>query len=826
MRKILPIVLYILTLVGYGQAPHKPTASEIFESIKKLQFLGSVLYIAAHPDDENTKLITHFANHYKADVTYLSLTRGDGGQNLIGSELGDLLGVIRTYELLEARKVDGSNQLFTRAVDFGYSKHPDETFQIWNKDVVLGDIVWAIRTTQPDIIINRFDHRSPGTTHGHHTGSAMLSVEAFHLAAQPDAFPNQLSKTQPWQPKRLFFNTSWWFYGSQEKFEKADKSNLYTLTTGQFYPALGLSDSEISALSRSKHQSQGFGNTGSRGQEKEYLELLEGEMPNDSPFEGIDTSWNRLAGGAKIGALLQEVEQNFDFTNPAASVPQLLKAYQLIKQLEPSHWRNKKLDDITEIIAHCSGLFLEAVSEVQYASPGDSLSIHWEAINRSDVPFELVSISYKNQNINSETITLNNNNKINNNQTVKLINSNYTTPYWLVQQRSAGTHQIEDLSIVGLPHIEFPHPVVFEISLWGESISFTRNLVYKFNSPVTGEVYQPFQLLPPITGKFDESVYLFTGGQPQEISITLEAGSPQLSGQVWVEVPSGWQSSTPKPFNLNSRGEKQRITFQITPPNHNAEGKLQLRIQVGDQIYSHQAVTIDYPHIPYQKVLLNAQASVSHIDLQKRGEHIGYITGAGDEVAACLRQIGYQVTDLTPQQITSELLTQFDAVVLGIRAYNTLADLEHKMAVLFDYVAQGGNVIVQYNTSRELLFQPIAPYPITLSRDRVTDETAPVTWIDPKHKVLHFPNQITSSDFDNWVQERGLYFASDWDPKFKPILKMNDPKERATQGALLIAPYGKGFFTYTGLSFFRQLPQGVSGAYRLFANLIALNQQD
>ena len=294
-QSFLLLAACIVAFPTWGQRPEKPNAADIYHQIEKLNFLGNVLYIAAHPDDENTRLISYLSNEVLARTGYLSLTRGDGGQNLIGPELRELLGVIRTQELIEARKIDGGEQFFSRANDFGFSKNPTETLQIWDKNQVLSDVVWAIRTFRPDIVINRFDHRSPGTTHGHHTASAMLSMEAFDLANQPNQFADQLAYTQPWQPQRIYFNTSWWFYGSKEKFEKADKSKQAQLQIGVYYPFAGKSNQEIAALSRSCHQSQGFGNTGTRGEEDEYLEFLKGTAPanKNNLFDGIDTTWNR-----------------------------------------------------------------------------------------------------------------------------------------------------------------------------------------------------------------------------------------------------------------------------------------------------------------------------------------------------------------------------------------------------------------------------------------------------------------------------------------------------------------------------------------------------
>jgi LmbE family N-acetylglucosaminyl deacetylase len=331
------LLLFLSTIFSLqAQQPKKLNSSEIYEAVKKLNVLGSVLYIAAHPDDENTRLISYMSNEVKARTAYLSLTRGDGGQNLIGPEIRELLGVIRTQELLAARSIDGGEQRFTRANDFGYSKHPDETLEIWNKDDVLSDVVWAIREFKPDIIINRFDHRTPGRTHGHHTSSAMLSMEAFDMANDASKYSSQLKLTQTWQPQRLFFNTSWWFYGSQEKFEEADKSNMLSFDIGTFYSTKGSSNNELASMASSQHLSQGFGRLSQRGSQQEYIEFLKGEPLDGSNdvFAGIDTSWNRIDGGQAIGTIMTAIESNFNFVNPSAHLPQLLEAYKLLQNVK------------------------------------------------------------------------------------------------------------------------------------------------------------------------------------------------------------------------------------------------------------------------------------------------------------------------------------------------------------------------------------------------------------------------------------------------------------------------------------------------------------
>lgn len=816
----------LFILPAFAQQPHKPTASEIYESIRKLNFLGSVLYIAAHPDDENTRLISHLANEVKARTAYLSITRGDGGQNLIGSELGSLLGIIRTHELEEARKTDGGEQLFTRAIDFGYSKQPDETFSIWGKEAVLSDVVLAMRKFQPDIVINRFNHRTPGTTHGHHTASAILGLEAFDLSGDKTAFTEQLKLYNSWQPKRIFFNTSWWFYGSQEAFEKADKSNLVQLKTGAYYPSLGLSNGEIAALSRSKHQSQGFGNTGTRGEETDYLELLKGDMPTDSAqlFEGINTSWTRIEGGKAIGDILHQVEKDFDFTNPAKSMSGLVEAYKLLKD-RTDYWGIQKTKEIKKIIAACAGLFIEAVAETQYTSPGAEIKLNLEAINRSEVEMYLTDVTFNEISLLNDQTTLAENKRVQfETQIVIPGNAPYTSPYWIKQKGTSGLFKVEELEKIGAPVINENEPVYFKLMIEGEPFIFKRDIVYKFNSPVTGEVYQPLQVLPVVTGKINEKVFIFNDDSPRKITVSVKAGSDKISGVVSLNTPQDWKVSEPQSFLLDKKDEEKEFIFTVTPPKHQSEGRLNLLMKVGNTLYDNETTTIDYSHIPYQHILLPAEAKVARIPIEIKGENIGYIAGAGDDVASALRQIGYQVSDINPETITLQGIIGYDAIVVGIRAYNIHEILRFKQDILFEYVKNGGNLIMQYNVSRGLVTQNLAPFKLSLSRDRVTDETAPLHFINPNHKVLNSPNKISLSDFDNWVQERGLYFAEEWSKDFEPVFSISDPGESETKGALVIAQHGKGHIVYTGLSFFRQLPAGVPGAYRLFANLLSLTQ--
>ncbi|MFT4943873.1 MAG: LmbE family N-acetylglucosaminyl deacetylase [Patiriisocius sp.] len=809
-----------------AQQPEKPSTSEIYHKLQKLNFLGSALYVAAHPDDENTRLISYLSNDVHARTAYLSLTRGDGGQNLIGPEIRELLGVIRTQELLAARHTDGGEQLFTRANDFGYSKHPDETLAIWNKDEVLSDVVRAIRTFKPDVIVNRFNHRNPGTTHGHHTASAMLSFEAFDLVGDATKYPETAIQFGSWQPKRLLFNTSWWFYGSKEAFEKADKSNLVSVETGNYYPALGRSNGEIASLSRSMHKSQGFGSTGNRGKQTEYLEFLKGSFPIDptSLFDGINTTWSRIDGGVAIGAILNPLIENFNFKNPSAMVPQLVAAYQLLKQSKKGHWRSIKLKELEHLILASSGIFLEAVSTTESINPGGNFNLKLEAINRSTNKVILSGVTTISGGVllNEET-TLNNNVKEVFETQVISKSDIPSAPYWLKSKGSLGMYNAPK-EMIGLPETPAPEQVIFSLRIHNTTIKVLKDVVYKFNDPVAGEVYRPFQVLPEASSSIAEKVLIFADENSQQVAVTVRAGRDSLEGTLQLNAPKGWDVSSSQLFSLARQGETTTLFFTVTPPKTQSEGYLRPLIQIGDRYYDKELVQIDYDHIPYQSVLLPSEAKVARIDIQKKGQNIGYIKGAGDAIPESLEQIGYDVSMLDVSEISAESLKQYDAVVVGIRAYNTIPALAFAQKELNKYVEQGGTMVVQYNTSHRLVTKELAPFSISLSRDRVTDEFAAVTILDQTHPVLNSPNKITPLDFENWVQERGLYFPNTWAAAFTPILGMNDTGADLTKGSLLVANYGKGYYIYTGLSFFRELPAGVPGAYRLFANIISIGK--
>lgn len=823
----LKLLFLLISFNFFGQKPQKLSSNQIYEKIQKLNFLGTALYIAAHPDDENTRLIAYLANHVKARTGYLSLTRGDGGQNLIGPEIRELLGVIRTQELLAARNVDGGQQFFTRANDFGYSKHPDETLAIWNEEEVLSDVVWAIRNFKPDVIINRFNHENPGTTHGHHTASAMLSVAAFELASDKNKFSEQLSYTQVWQPKRMFFNTSSWFYKDKAAFKK-DISSFTTFDTGVYYPLKGVSNNELASIASSQHLCQGFGRLTSRGEQVEYVKLLKGAPLKDTSdiFSGINTTWNRLKNGGDIGGILYEIENNFDFINPSKHIPKLMNAYEKIQQLENNHWREIKEKEIKTIIEACAGLYLEASALYSSGIPNSSMLIDFEVLNRSDVNIELTAVkSVIDQRTISKEVELMPNIKINFQESIFLKTTNFSDPYWLRNQATMGMYAVAQQDLIGKPETPKLTKIDFHLIIHKTPIIITKNIIRRYAERDKGEIYEPFEILPKVTTKLTDKVLVFPKDQAQKVLVEVRAGASNVSGKVRLRLPQDWKVSPKETvFKINQKKDKQVVAFWVTPSKNQSEGKLEVVATSKGIDYKKELIEISYDHIPKQSVLINSEAKVVRLNIHKVGNYIGYIKGAGDAVPESLRQIGYTVLEINPSEINAENLHQYDAIVLGVRAYNVVKELQFKQKFLLDYVAKGGNMIVQYNTNRNV--DVAAPYTLNLSRDRVTDEVSEVRILAADHSLLNFPNKITTEDFRGWVQERGLYFPTTWSHEYTSILSMNDPGETAKNGSLLIAKFGKGNYLYTGLSFFRELPAGVSGAYKLFANMLSVGKEN
>ncbi len=816
---------FIFLYPSSSQLFSQSSSADIYKEIKKFGVLANVLYVAAHPDDENTRLISYLSNHLSVKTTYLSLTRGDGGQNLIGSEMREMLGVIRTHELLEARKIDGGFQLFTRANDFGYSKTPAETFTIWNREEVLSDVVWAIRKVQPDVIINRFNTDTSRPNHGHHTASAILSREAFDLASDKKAFSDQLKFVGTWQPRRIFFNTSWFFYGSRENFEKIDKSNMVMVDIGAFDNVTGESNSEIAGRSRSLHKSQGFGSAETRGESLDYLDLLkdsEGTIPKNI-FDGIDITWNRVTGGSAIGINAKELEASFDFKSPGKSVPLLLKIYNQIQSLPESYWKTVKLAECENLIKKCLGLFIELRTNTFRSSPGTLIPVTLEVINRSDVDVMLQSLAAPIDSTQSFNTSLLNNQVVLKDILIK-VPDRLSSPYWLTDPSTEGMYTVKDQNMKGVPSDPPSIMTDVEILVAGQPITFQIPVVYRTIDPAEGEIYRPLLITPPVAIDRDADVLLFAKGQERMIHMTLTAIQDSVSGILNLKIAEpGWKITPEQlPWTFAKAGESIAIGFVITPPNLTTTATLLPEITVNDKTYHHTVANIDYDHLPYMSVVRDARIKLNSVDIKVLPRPIAYIDGAGDDVAEGLSQLGYDVDIIDATSISSSMLENYQVVMLGVRAFNTIDALAYKNKILFEWVKTGGTMIVQYNVNRGLVTEEIAPFPLTLSRDRVTEEMTPVTVLLPDHVAFNFPNKIGSSDFNGWVQERGLYYPNQWSNDFIPLLEMNDTGETPSKGSILVAPYGEGYYVYSGLSWFRHLPAGVPGAYRLLSNIISL----
>lgn len=800
-------------------------AAEIQEMLKKLNVLGSVLYVAAHPDDENQRLITYFAKERGYRTAYLSLTRGDGGQNLIGNEKGSLLGMLRTQELLGARRIDGGEQMFSRAIDFGYSKTPEETLAIWDKDKVLADVVWAIRKFRPDVIITRFPGpEKGGGGHGHHTSSYMLAKEAFSLANDKNAFPEQLEHVQTWQPKRLLWNT--WR-------PDAERAKIVSIDIGAYNPVLGRSYGEIASMARSMHKCQAFGAALLRGSRMEHMEFELGDEPENDLFDDINTTWSRINNGDQISKYLSKAYEEFNPRMPEKSVSTLIKAYQEMKGQE-GYWIEVKRKEVLNAIAYCSGMWFEATSQSPIVAQGDSANITLEVLKRLDVPVELHNVVFKAQGkvIHDYSVKqfLDTNAEVWTSEEGSLQfptdDIEVSQPYWLREAGQKGIFQVKEQALIGLPENLPAITAEFHFRIEGEDLAFSMPVVHRYVDRAVGELYRPFVVAPPVTVNIDKKVYLFSDLGAQTVPLLIKSFSKEAQTTIEFNVPEGWKVEPPTlSFDLEGVGAERNASIQVTPPAYQSVGPLQSKITVNGKTSSHAQLSIAYSHIPTQMIFNEASTNLVRVNLEKQGKRIGYIMGSGDEVPASLEEIGYEVEFLTEDNLSLERLQQFDAVISGIRAYNTNQRMPFHHTQLMEYVKQGGTYICQYNTTYGLLLPDLGPFPIKLSRDRVSVEEASMKFLAPDHPVLNTPNKITQADMENWVQERGLYFPSEWSEEYTAIFEANDPGETPKQGSLLVAEYGDGYFVYTGLSFFRELPAGVPGAYRLFANIVSLGKE-
>lgn len=829
-KQLLLITVILFSNTGFARSRLQHDAAHLQHALQKLLVVGRVLYVAAHPDDENTALLTYLAGERKVDAAYLSVTRGGGGQNMIGTEIAGLLGVIRTHELLAARKLDGAWQFFTSARDFGFSKSPDETLRIWGKQAVLADMVWVIRRFRPDVIVTRFPEQ--GKTHGHHIASARLAREAFLAAGDPKRFPAQLAHVKPWRAKRLVHNVSQWMLRRKGLLKnKSYLARYLRLDVGGYNPLFGQSYGEIAARGRSMHKSQGFGVISHLGPTYEYFQPVAGLTAKRDILDDLALTWRRFPGGAAVTKQLEQALRAFQRGNPAASIPALVGALRAMRRLPRDPRVDDKIADLRDLIVACAGLVLDARAKLPSVAPGASLALTLFALNRSQAQITLDGVALPGQGRQAITAPLVVH--VPWHKGVTLVvgpSAPISATSWLRRVGLDGRYRVADQRRVGEPIDPAPLRARFFLTVGGQSFVIERPVRHVWRDRVRGELTRRVEVMPPITVTPVGDVLLLPNGQARKLVLQLRSSVARASGTLKLRLPQGWHA-TPSLHQVKfaRAGEVRRYQFAIQPPRTGARVVRAVPvIHAAGREYAWREHTLRYRHIPVQTILQPASVKLVPIQVAPFRGRVGYIAGSGDLVPPSLRQLGVDVRLIDNDTLAGGDLSAYRTIVTGVRAFNVNRILRLHRQRLLAWVAQGGTLIVQYNTSsrwRPLRLQ-LGPFPLTIGRGRVTVESAPITALNPKHRLWHLPNRLGPSDFVGWVQERGLYFAQSWDKRYQPLMRIADPGEKALDGSLLIAAHGKGIFVYTGLAFFRQLPAGVAGAYRLFLNLLALKQAD
>ncbi|MGH8066067.1 MAG: PIG-L family deacetylase [Candidatus Entotheonellia bacterium] len=858
------------TAEGAGEAPRwhssAEPASSLAESIYRLPVYVSVLHTAAHPDDENNALLAYLARGVFARTAYLSLTRGDGGQNRIGPELFEALGIIRTEELLAARRVDGAEQFFTRAYDFGFSKSADATLAKWGHEEILGDIVRVIRTFQPDVVISRFSGTA-SDGHGHHQAAGILTREAFFAAADPNRFPQQLAEgLQPWQVAKLFWNE----FRSSRGSAPAQPSGEVTVDLGAYSPLLERTYYQLGLRAQNLHRSQLPPRLPRHGKHLDGFQRLdvEGSGSSNDLFDGMDLTLPRIADVVRAGSAARErlraelraihtvaatAAERFRPRDPSAVVPLLWQGYERIRRLRAmlgtwvldalatdriDYALNVKEQEFRTALERSLGLEIEAVAAAQNAVRGGALSVSVSMINHSLRTIALESVHLKApagwQVVSApfqETRLAPQQGAELAFQVVISADAVLTQPYWLESPRVGDRFRVTDPKLLVYP---FAPPLLGASLRWRiqeDGFSGVVDSERAVEFPVAGrgadDAREPIRVLPELSLALDPPLLIAPlTDQPlqKQVSVTV-LGNVAGDTVLRLQVPAGWTVDPAEHrIAIAAAGQETTRRFTIQIPALAAGGRFRI-LAVADfrgQRFSRGYRVIEYPHIRSHLLYRDA---VTHVEVFKvdtaPGLHVGYVMGPGDTVPGAIEQLGIGVSLLSAEDLAAADLSRYDTIMVGVRAYEFRPDLVANQQRLIDYVRAGGTVIVQYQTlaSKGVTF---TPYPAKLSRARVVDETAPVAILEPAHPIFRWPNRITEKDFGGWVQERGLYFLEQWDERFMPLLESHDAGEPPQRGGMLIAPYGKGQYVYTGYAWFRQLPAGVPGAFRIFANLISL----
>ncbi len=835
MRRL--AVLLLLSWSAAAATPPTPLsgAAEMTQLLERLNTLGSALMLAAHPDDENTAVIAYLARGRHMRTAYLSANRGEGGQNLIGTEQGALIGMIRTQELLAARRIDAGEQFFTRVIDFGYSKTPEEAIRLWGRDVLLGDMVRIIRRFRPDVIIARFPPAPGSAGHGQHTAVGHLGPEAFRLAADRTAYPEQIAAgLEPWQAKRYYWNV--FQFGRPREGNAADNPDRLTVDTGDYDPVLGKSYAEIAGESRSMHRSQGMGASQRKGAVPALFDYVAGDKAETDLFDGIDTSWARVAGAQEIGDLLGEARERYRPGAPEAILPLLLDAWRRLEAIDDP-WAAVKREELARAIELASGLWINATADRWDVTPGSKVAVRIEALRRGPTPVRWSASEVAGLAAGAAAVGLDlRANKVEERE-IEIsvpLDAAYSQPPWLAKEREGWAYKLDDASLIGRPEAPPPFTAIVRVEIAGVEIPLEKPVSYQWTDRARGERERAVQIAPEVAVSFSRPNLVFPSRAPRRVAVLLKSNSEGVEGAISLAAPEGWRvEPTSIPVGLPRAGQESTVEFEVSPPSSPAGGTLTATFALaGGKTIRTGMLELDYEHIPIQVVFPPAELRVERFDVQLLSKTIGYVMGAGDDIPAALEELGANVTLLSDADLAGGDLARFDAIVAGVRALNTRPGLLAARERVLEYVEAGGTLVMQYNTfsrrnpgapaSDVLGPYPLEPFGYTGDRDdRVTDEDAPMIVLKPDHPLLNAPNKITDSDFEGWVQERGLYFMSEWDPRYEAIWASHDPGQEPQAGGMLYAKYGEGAYVFTGYSWFRQLPAGVPGGYRLFANIVS-----
>ncbi|MBA2339897.1 MAG: PIG-L family deacetylase [Pyrinomonadaceae bacterium] len=850
--------------------------------LRRLQTTASAMHTGAHPDDEDSALIATLARGQGARVAYLSLTRGEGGQNRIGAERAETLGVIRTEELLQARAIDGGDQFFTRAYDFGFTKTVDEAAAKWGERPVLADMVRALRTYRPLVIISRFT----GTTadgHGHHQLAGRLTPLAFRAAADPAQFPEQIKEgLHAWQARKLYV-------GNFRRTNDAKTSNndatgaakILHLNTGRFDSLLGRSYYEMAAEGRSQHKSQEMGALELRGEQTSEIKLSESfvqtSAPESSVFDGIDISVNGIAQLtglrqlASIAALspiasdAQRALEGFNVFAPFRSISTLdaglrhtRDARRILQTSGESTDARREADfllaikerEFAEALQLASGVRLDVLADTETVAPGESFTVTARVFIGDDVRPEVKELrlrapeGWRIERLSEQPTT---------NETPSArreraqasasfrvtppIDAPLTQPYWLRQPREGDLFRWATDAPRGAP---FDAPLITgeaEITIGDNSFIVNQKAQYRYADAVRGEMRRDVGIVPALAIQSTPDLMIVPTAREdltRRIVVRLTSNSPrEISGTVKLQLPVGWKSQpTQASFTLKSKSERASLAFNvlIPPLAQNALYKIGVTataVTTDERTFDKTERAIDYPHINTHRIFSAAETVVRVFDFKVARLRVGYIMGSGDEVPEAIRRMNLEVTLLDEDDLsTSDLAARFDVIVVGVRASQVRADFVGNNNRLLDFARAGGTLIVQYQRP-DYTMRKLAPFPAEIGASaRTTDERAPVTILEPAHPVFHFPNEITREDWQGWAQERSLYNFTNFDPHYTALLESHDANEPAQTGGEVYASLGRGHYFYTSYSWFRQLPEGVPGAYRLFANMLSLSKYD